>query len=322
MGEEAPRRDHLYGGQALIEGVMMRGRDVWAIAVRKADGQIHIESHRIHSITERVKLLGKPGFRGIIALGQALAIGYRALMVSASESQAEEEKLEGWQMALSTAFAIFLFVGLFMVLPAFGFGYAERHWISSGFLANLLEGVVRILLFVGYIALIGRMQDIHRVFQYHGAEHKTITAYEHEDALTPENIDRYSTLHVRCGTNFLLITMVIAVLVFAAFGSPGIWWRMASRVVAIPVIAGIAYEALRLGARYERSAVMRGLMAPGLWLQKITTAQPDTDQIEVAIASLEAVLEAEAEEGAGEELGAEKGTSTGEPLDAGLARDG
>ena len=150
-------------------------------------------------------------------------------------------------------------------------------------------------LFLGYLVLIGRAKEIRRVFEYHGAEHKTIATYEHDETLFPENVDRYSTLHPRCGTNFLLIVMVVAILVFAVFGNPGLWWRIGSRILAIPVIAGLAFEVLRLGARHERSLVMRAVMAPGLWLQKITTKPPDRGQIEVAIASFNEVLRREAQ---------------------------
>src|SRR3990172_1556449 len=205
MGEDASRKNHLYGGQALIEGVMMRGRDHWAVAVRKPAHDIHLESHEIDSIAKRVPLLGKPGFRGVIALGQALAIGFKALSISANEAQPEDEKLSSAQMGFSMILAVGVFIGLFIVLPALGFGYAERHWLPSGLLANVLEGVFRVLLLLGYLVLIGRMKEVRRVFQYHGAEHKTIAAYEHHAPLDPEHVDEFSTLHVRCGTNFLLI---------------------------------------------------------------------------------------------------------------------
>jgi uncharacterized protein YqhQ len=162
-------------------------------------------------------------------------------------------------------------------------------------LTNILEGLFRVALFVGYLWLIGRTKDIHRVFEYHGAEHKTIAAYEHGEPLDPDHVDRFSTLHVRCGTNFLIIVMVITIFVFTLFGTPGIWWRIGSRVLAIPVIAGLAYEALRLGARFETSRTMRALMAPGLWLQRITTQPPDAGQIQVAISSFSEVLRREAD---------------------------
>jgi uncharacterized protein YqhQ len=295
MGEEAPRENHFYGGQAVVEGVMMRGRDVWAVVIRRPDRSMHVESHRIDSVAKRHPILTKPLLRGVIALGQALAIGFRALSVSARESAPEEEQLSSRQMAISMAVAIVVFLGLFIVLPAAAFRWVGTEVQSSSFLVNAGEGVFRVLLFLGYLVLIGRMKDIRRVFAYHGAEHKTIAAYEHQEELTPENVDRYSTLHVRCGTNFLLLVMVITIFVFAVFGNPGLWWRIGSRIVAIPVIAGLAFEMLRLGARFPNSRVIRWLMVPGLWLQKITTRPPEPDQIEVAIASFNEVIRREAE---------------------------
>jgi uncharacterized protein YqhQ len=170
-----------------------------------------------------------------------------------------------------------------------------------GVLVNVAEGVFRVALFVGYLWVLGRTKDIHRVFEYHGAEHKTIAAYEHDDELRPERIDRYPKEHVRCGTNFLIIVMIVTVFVFSLFGTPGLVWRLGSRVVAIPVIAGLAYEALRLGAKYPDSLAMRAMMRPGIWLQKITTQEPNAGQIEVAVASFSEVLRREAAAGAGEQ---------------------
>ena len=292
----APSR-HAYGGQAVMEGVMMRGRDVWALAVRRPDETIHLESHRIRSIAERYRILRQPGFRGAIALGQAISIGIRALSISATQASPEEVQLSSRQMALSMIVAFGLFLGVFVVAPAIAFRWVGEH-LGSSVLVNVLEGIFRVALFLGYLALIGRTKDIKRVFEYHGAEHKTIAAYEHDEPLVPEVVDRYSTLHVRCGTNFLLIVMILTILIFALFGNPGIWWRIGSRVIAIPVIAGLAYELLRLGARYEGSPFMRALMTPGLWLQKITTQPPDRSQIQVAIASFNEVLRREAAPGA------------------------
>ncbi|HEX2031047.1 MAG TPA: DUF1385 domain-containing protein [Actinomycetota bacterium] len=280
--------EHYYGGQAVLEGVMMRGRDHWAVAVRKPDGDLHLEGHGIDSIAKRWPILRKPGLRGVIALGQALAIGVKALTISANQSAEEEEKLSPRQMALSMTIALLFFVGLFIVLPAFLSGFA-RDRVGSGILLNIGEGIFRVLLFLGYLALIGRMKEIRRVFAYHGAEHKTIAAYEHGAPLEPDSVDRYSTLHVRCGTNFLLIVMILTIFVFALFGNPSIPWRIGSRLIAIPLIAGLAFEILRLGARYSRSRVMRALMAPGLWLQKITTKPPTADQIDVAVAAFQEV---------------------------------
>ena len=267
---------------------MMRGRDHWAIAVRRPDTTIHLESHDIDSVSRRFRILRWPGFRGTIALGQALGIGIKALTVSANQATPEEERLSSKQMAISMTFAMIVFIGLFFVGPAVLFRYT-RHSVGSGVVANLLEGLFRVLLFLGYLALIGRMKEIRRVFQYHGAEHKTIAAYEHDAPLEPEAVDRYSTLHVRCGTNFLLIVMILAIVVHALFGTPGLAWTIGSRIVSVPIIAGFAYEMLRLGAKFQGSLVMRALMAPGLWLQKITTKPPDHGQIEVAIASFQEV---------------------------------
>jgi uncharacterized protein YqhQ len=283
---------HYYGGQAVIEGVMMRGRDHWAIAVRRPDETIHVESHDVRTVGKRFPLLRQPGLRGILALGQAMSIGIRALTISANQSVEEEEKLTPRQMALSMTIAFVAFTAVFIVGPFIGFRFL-RHAVPSGVGRNLLEGVARVLLFLVYIILIGRLKEIRRVFQYHGAEHKTIAAFEHDERLEPEQVDKYSTLHVRCGTNFLLIVMVLTILVYAVFPARGLLWGILSRVIAIPLIAGISFEMLRLGARYVHTPVMRALMAPGLWLQKVTTRPPDRGQIEVAIASFREVLRRE-----------------------------
>jgi len=300
MADATTKPNHFYGGQAVLEGVMMRGRDVWAVAVRRPAGDVHIESHDIDSVAKRHPILARPFVRGVIALGQALAIGFRALSVSARESVPEQDRLSSRQMGLSMAIAIAVFLGLFIVLPAVAFRWVGRS-VDSSVLVNALEGLFRVALFLGYLLLIGRTKDIRRVFEYHGAEHKTIAAFEHETPLEPERVDDYSTLHVRCGTNFLLLVMVITIFVFALFGNPGLWWRIGSRIVAIPIIAGIAFEVLRLGARFPRSRFIHALMVPGLWLQKITTKPPDRSQIEIAIASFNEVLRREAEMTAGAE---------------------
>jgi uncharacterized protein YqhQ len=295
----AVAREHYYGGQAVLEGVMMRGRDHWAIAVRRPAGDLHLESHDIDSVAKRYRVLRWPGLRGVIALGQALSIGVKALTISANQSAEEEQKLTPRQMAFSMTIALILFIGVFIVLPAVVSNFA-RDQVGSGILLNVAEGIFRVLLFLGYLALIGRLKEIRRVFEYHGAEHKTIAAYEDDAPLEPASVDRYSTLHVRCGTNFLLIVMILTIFVFAFFGTPALPWRIGSRILAIPIIAGLAFEALRLGARYQRTPVMRALMAPGLWLQKITTKPPAVDQIEVAIASFREVRRREGAEAEGE----------------------
>jgi len=272
----------------------MRGASHWAVAVRKPAGDIYVESHAIDSIAKRHPLLAKPFLRGIIVLGQSLAIGTRALLIATNQSMEEDEQLTSRQVGLVLALAMIVFVAIFVLGPTVLFAWVQRE-VGGGVLTNILEGLFRVALFVGYLWLIGRTKDIHRVFEYHGAEHKTIAAYEHGEPLDPDHVDRYSTVHVRCGTNFLIIVMIITIFVFTLFGTPGIWWRIGSRVLAIPAIAGLAYEALRLGARFESSRAMRALMAPGLWLQRITTQRPDTGQIQVAISSFSEVLRREAE---------------------------
>jgi len=294
VSEDTAARPHLYGGQAVVEGVMMRGADHWAVAVRKPAGDIHVESHDIDSIARRHPLFAKPFLRGILVLGQSLSIGTRALLIATNQSMDDDEQLTSKQVGFALALAMIFFVAIFVLGPTVLFAWVQRS-VGGGVLTNILEGLFRVGLFVAYLWLIGKTKDIHRVFEYHGAEHKTIAAFEHGDPLDPEHVDRYSTVHVRCGTNFLIIVMIITIFVFTLFGTPGFWWRIASRVIAIPLIAGVAYEALRLGARYGSSLVMRALMAPGLWLQKITTQKPDRGQIQVAIASFDEVLRREAE---------------------------
>jgi uncharacterized protein YqhQ len=279
-----------YGGQAVLEGVMMRGADTWAVAVRRPTKDIYVERRQIQSLGARHPLFRKPFLRGISTLVESLSIGIRALVVSANQSLEEDEKLTPRQMAITMGFAMTAFIGIFVILPTLGLSFVNRH-IEHTITYNIIEGLVRIGIFVGYLLLISRMQDIRRVFMYHGAEHKTIAAYEAgEPTLDPPAVDRYSTLHVRCGTNFLIIVMILTIFVFTFFGRPALWLRVVERVLAIPLIAGISYEALRLGARYGRNLIVRALMQPGLWLQKITTKPPTPDQIEVAIRAFEAVL--------------------------------
>jgi len=299
VGDEASGTlTHLYGGQAVVEGVMMRGADHWAVAVRRPKGDVHVESHHIDSVVGRHPVLRKPFLRGMIVLGQSLAIGVRALLIAANQSVEDEEQLSSRQVGISLALAMVFFIALFVLGPTTLFAWIQKKVDGNGVLVNVLEGVFRVALFVGYLWVIGRTKEIHRVFEYHGAEHKTIAAYEHREELVPERIDRFPKEHVRCGTNFLIIVMIITIFVFTLFGTPGFLWRVASRLVAIPLIAGLAYEALRLGARFPDSTVMRVLMAPGIWLQKITTQEPHEDQIEVAVASFKEVLRRESE-GAG-----------------------
>jgi len=273
---------------------MMRGADHWAVAVRKPSGEIHVESHAIDSVTKRYPVLRKPFLRGIIVLGQSLAIGVRALLIASNESAESEAKLSSRQMGITLIVAMVLFFGVFIVGPAALFGWVQ-HRLGGGVWTNVLEGVFRVVLFVAYLWAIGRTKEVHRVFEYHGAEHKTIAAHEHGVDLEPSEINRFPKEHVRCGTNFLIIVMLVTVVVFSLIPTPEIAWRLASRVIAVPIIAGLSYEALRLGARFEKSAAMRALMAPGIWLQHITTQEPTPDQLEVAIRSFQEVLSRESQ---------------------------
>ena len=277
---------------------MMRGQDHWAVAVREPNGTVYVESHDIDSIAARHAIWRKPFFRGMVVLGQSLKIGVRALLVASNHAMEEDEQLSSRQVGVSLTIAMVAFVAVFVLGPTSLFVWLENTLDIHGVIVNVAEGVFRVALFVGYLWLIGRTKDIHRVFEYHGAEHKTIAAYEHGVELVPERIDGYPKEHVRCGTNFLIIVMIVTVFVFSLFGTPGLVWRLLSRVIAIPIIAGGAYEALRLGAKYPDSLLMRALMRPGIWLQKITTQEPDTGQIEVAVASFHEVLRREADAGA------------------------
>jgi uncharacterized protein YqhQ len=297
----SPQPTHLYGGQAVVEGVMMRGQDHWAVAIRETTGDIYVESHDIDSIAQRHPIWRKPFFRGILVLGQSLRIGIRALMIASNHATDEDEQLSSRQVGVALVIALVAFVTIFVLGPTTLFVWVQHRLDLHGVLVNVAEGMFRVALFVGYLWVLGRTKDIHRVFEYHGAEHKTIVAYERGEELVPTGIERFPKEHVRCGTNFLIIVMIVTVFVFSLFGTPGLLWRLGSRIVAIPIIAGLAYEALRLGAKYPDSLGMRALMRPGIWLQKITTQQPDTGQIEVAVASFEEVLRREEAANAGEQ---------------------
>jgi uncharacterized protein YqhQ len=291
--KEAP---HYYGGQALLEGVMMRGRDRWAVAVRRPSKDIYIEQHPVRSLATKYAIFRKPLFRGVAAMGEALSIGMRAMMISANQSLEEEQKLSTRQMGGTIAFALIVFFIIFILFPNLLsnlFGGQKHKTAGHSILQNVYEGLIRMAIFIGYLLLISMLKEIRRVFQYHGAEHKTIAAYEaNEPVLNPAAVDKYSTLHVRCGTNFLIMTMLLTIIVFTFFGRPAIWLQILERLGGIFLIAGISYEGLRLGAAKTDNVVVRAIMKPGLWLQKITTRPPEPDQIEVAIRSFEAVLPA------------------------------
>jgi len=271
-----------------MEGVMMRGESTWAVAVRQPDGQIAVDVREVPGWSEKYRNI--PILRGITGLGESLGLGYRALTWSANKQIPEEEqvstKVMGWTIVLAALF----FSAIFIMIPVFA-GRGLSHLFSGSF--PIMEGLVRLALFIGYLLLVGQMKDIRRVFQYHGAEHKTIAAYENGVELTPETAQQFSTAHVRCGTNFLLIVMVVAVFVYSVIPRPNILFVIGSRIVLVPVIAGLSYEVIRLAAKNMQRGWVRALMRPGLLLQKLTTREPDLDQLEVAIASLRAVFTAE-----------------------------
>ncbi|MEG1726819.1 MAG: DUF1385 domain-containing protein [Acidaminococcaceae bacterium] len=277
------------GGQAVIEGVMMRGGDLIAVAVRQPDGEIIVDTQSATTIADRYPLLKKPMLRGVIALGESLIYGMKALSFSAQVSGDEEEQLSSKEMALTIAFSVALAIALFIVLPTWSMRFLQ-NWTSDHMLLNLAEGILRMLIFLAYIWGISLMEDIQRVFQYHGAEHKTIYAYEAGLPLEVANIRPFTTLHPRCGTNFLMIVMIISMFVFTFLGWPNLLQRILSRVILMPVIAGVSYEVIRYAGSHIDKAWVKTAIMPGLCLQKLTTREPDDSQIEVAIAALQAVL--------------------------------
>ena len=294
----------MIGGQAVIEGVMMKGPESIATAVREPSGSIALRVDPVHSISERFPILKKPLLRGVVALAEALVYGLKALSFSAQAAGEEGEELSAKEIALTMAAAFGLAVLLFVILPTYAAKYIHSA-VTDPHLLNLFEGVLRLLIFFAYVLAISSLGDIRRVFQYHGAEHKTIHAYEAGVPLEVENIRQYSRLHPRCGTNFLLIVMLVSILMFAFLGWPDLWLRILSRVILLPLVAGISYEIIRFAGRSEAPWVAV-CMKPGLWLQYLTTREPSDDQIEVAIRALEAAKPLSEQSSAGAE-------TTGDP---------
>lgn len=277
------------GGQAVIEGVMMRGKTHVAVAVRQPDGEISVDVRPVNSISDRYPILKKPFLRGVVSLVESLVMGMKALAYSAQVSGEEDEKLDSKEMAVTIAVSAGLAILLFIVIPTWSMRFLTG--ITQDHMAlNLAEGVLRMAIFLAYIAAISSMNDIQRVFQYHGAEHKTIYTYEAGLPLKVENVRPFSTLHPRCGTNFLMIVMLISMFIFTFLGWPSLWERIASRIILMPVIAGVSYELIRYAGAHTDNPLVRIAITPGLLLQKLTTRQPDDSQIEVAIASLKAVV--------------------------------
>ncbi len=292
-GALVAKKDAPVGGQAVLEGVMMRGVSVWAVAVRKPEGDISVTSEPLVSWAKRHRLLRLPVIRGVVALGESLKIGFKALAISANaQLEEDEEEIGGWMWGLTIALSMALAIGLFFVIPV-GATSLIKDELGSAFLFWLVEGILRTAIFIGYIVAISRLPDLRRVFEYHGAEHKTISAFEAEDRLIPARAKLYSRLHPRCGTSFLLIVMVLAIFVFAPIGLPEWYWLLASRILGIPLIAGLSYEVIKWAGRNRRKRWVRAVMWPGLMLQNLTTREPSRDQLAVAIAALEAVLAVE-----------------------------
>ncbi len=281
-----------YGGQAVLEGVMMRGSRTMAVAVRTPEGDILVQTEPLNEAIYSGPISRIPFLRGLVSLWDALGLGTKALMMSADVAAGEEASLSGPAAWGTVVLGVGLGVGLFMMLPSFLVGLAAPY-LPAEWLASLLEGIVRLFLIVGYIWAVGLMPDIRRVFAYHGAEHKTVHAYEAGVELTVEEARRFSTAHTRCGTAFLLTLVVLTMLIFAPFKPPTLLWRLASRVVLLPVIAGISYEFIRLTARFDDHAWVRALAAPNLALQRLTTREPEDGMLEVAIEALKAVLQSE-----------------------------
>ncbi|MCW3034210.1 MAG: hypothetical protein JWM60_2555 [Solirubrobacterales bacterium] len=315
-GQLTAIRDAPLGGQAVLEGVMMRGVSHWAVAVRKptaeqlasgerspddaALGEIAVTTYPLDSVMRRHRVLRLPVIRGVVALGGSLAIGFRALEVSANAQLPPEEPSEGgatedpqeipkavWFGTIVLALA--LAVVLFFLIPV-GLTSLIKGQLHSSLLFWLIEGLLRTSIFLGYMLLLSRLRDLRRVFEYHGAEHKTISCYEAGLPLTPENAQRFSRLHPRCGTSFLLVVMIVAIFVFAPIGLPAWYWLVATRILGVPVIAGISFELIKFAGRNRRRRWVRAVMWPGLKLQLLTTREPDLDELAVAIAALEAVL--------------------------------
>ena len=288
------------GGQAVLEGVMMRGPSNWALAVRKPDGEIAEVNRPIRSVMARHWFFRLPVVRGVIALGESLAIGFRALAISANYAAQEEgedgevsTELSRGSLIFAFAIAIGFALMLFKVTPVL-----ITSWLpidTTGAFV-IVEGLIRVTIFVLYLSVISLLPDLRRVFQYHAAEHKAINAYEAGEELEPRTVQRFSLIHPRCGTAFLLWVMVIAIFVFAFFGRPAWYWLIATRILLLPVIAGIAYELIRFAGKHTGNRILMTLLAPGLWLQRLTTREPTLDQIEVSIRALKEVLALEGRE--------------------------
>jgi len=284
MAEKLP----MYGGQAVIEGVMMRGTKSLAVAMRAPDQEIVIHTEPLSGIYKS-KIIKIPFLRGLIGLWDALGLGMRALTISANTQSGEDEKLEGPALYLTLIISLSFGIGLFFLAPALVGQLSERYLGLNAWWSNLLEGVIRLLLIVGYIWAVGLMPDIRRVFAYHGAEHKVINAFESGDELIPEIASKHSLEHPRCGTAFLLTLVLLSIVLFSLLGPLPVGWRLLSRILLLPVLAGISYEYLKWTANHLDSAFVRFIIKPNLALQHLTTREPSLEMLEVSIAAFNAM---------------------------------
>jgi uncharacterized protein YqhQ len=301
-GRAMATRDAPVGGQAILEGVMMRGVSTWAVAVREPEegqgereipaGGIAVQTFALESWMKRHRAYRLPVIRGVVALAESLKIGFRALGISANAQLGQEEEISGGTWIGTVLVAVILAVGLFFVVPV-GLTSLIKHQLGSPVLFWLVEGVLRTSIFLGYLVLLSRLRDLRRVFEYHGAEHKTIACHEAGQELTPENAAVFSRLHPRCGTSFLLVVMIVAIFVFAPVGLPAWWILVLTRILGVPIIAGISFEIIKWAGRNRNRGWVRGIMWPGLQLQRLTTREPDRLELEVAIAALAAVFAVE-----------------------------
>lgn len=290
MNERMP----IYGGQAVIEGVMMRGSQSVAIAMRAPDDQIVLHTEPLSSIY-RSKLIKTPFLRGIIGLWDALGLGIRALTISANTQTGEDEKIEGPSLYLTLFLSLGLGIGIFFLAPAAIGQMSEQYLGINNWWGNLVEGLLRLAMLIGYIWAVGWIPDIRRVFAYHGAEHKTINAFEAGAELTPQNVARFSVEHPRCGTSFLLTLVILSILLFSLLGPLPLGLRLLSRVLLLPFVAGIAYEYMRWTARHLGSPIIRLVVKPNLGLQHLTTREPSLEMLEVSIAAFNAMRASETE---------------------------
>lgn len=281
MGEQ----QFFYGGQAVIEGVMMRGPKRLAVAVRRPDGEIAIKEDDITSVTQRFPFLKLPVLRGMVAMVESLSIGLGALMYSANQAMPDEEQLSKKEMGLTTAIGFAVAIGIFVVVPTMVTHWV-KGWSANSMIVHVVEGVLRLGMFIGYLSVISLMKDIQRVYQYHGAEHKVINTYEAGAPLTVESVQGFSREHKRCGTSFLLYVVVLSIVLFSLFTVENVWARIGIRLALMPVVAGLSYEFLRLMGRFNNGLTL-ALSRPGMWLQGLTTREPDDSQVEVAIAAFE-----------------------------------